>query len=193
MEGFVYPRAHGKDFLRRKDVWALCEGPKPIDEAVSSPWLSGGNKGWKLDPSRMGAYIYQNPLTVGLGWLIEKLVTESQGVPKVLVATPLFFPEDYASMYDEHSRYHGETYRQRTLRWLVTNATGRDVRLHSSQEYVAWIHAHCSKLLMVHNSGGHFNVFELVFESHKGQYIKIWDGLDSYRSETDPGAIPETT
>lgn len=192
LENLVYPRAFNSETLRRKDIWSLLDGARPHGPRDSEAWLPAGDGGWKHDHRRLGAMVYQSPLYVGLGWLIEKLVAESDHLPAVLVGSPAFFPVNiFQSFYDDSPTSRGDTKRMRVLRKLIKWGTGSDIIRGSSREYVEYIHQNFKKVLLVYNPGYHYIVFELVLQGEQGSYLRVWDGMDTYKAIQDPGTIPE--
>ena len=50
----------------------------------------------------------------------------------------------------------------------------------------------CDRLYLPYNlNNNHWIILEVVFRSGAGEFIKVWDGMDTWKEQGDPRDVPE--
>lgn len=145
-----------------------------------------------------GCYISDEPIQLFILMLLRRLVMRRDGASTTLIgAIWSFCPSfrvDYADDKIANPKTE-ETYRARTLRQLLRinggSVKGRETERLTSSDYIQEIHRRFHRILLTHNvNDNHFVVIEVVLQSSRGRYIKVWDGMKTWGQGVNPKELP---
>lgn len=126
-----------------------------------------------------GQFIRHDSLAIGIT-LLRQRVRSSEDV-RVCVGQWFHFSREFMYDYDDNApadTKFGETRRARMLRLIMGLSGPRNQR---SSMWLDSLHRRYDKVLLPYNlNSNHFVVFEIVFRSSRGRYIKVWDGMRSW-------------
>ena len=141
-----------KEFLRRRHVAYIFE------ESQREP----GN----------GSYISYDPLNIGAVLLHQHL---SSIKSRILVANCDTFSPTFSHNFSLACS-DGEQARAKTIRLLLRR---KKIMIAPWKHYIALLKKDYDCVLMPYNlRQDHFVVFEVVWRSGRGQYVKVWDGMN---------------
>ena len=129
-----------------------------------------------------GRYIRHDTIHIFAHMLRRRLVRLYKEDSPILLGLAFDFPPNYQERYDNttiNDKKRNETYRATTLRRLLGRHINRGaIEFLSADQYIEEIHRRFKRVILFYNlNDNHFIVFEIVLQSDRGRYLKVWDGM----------------